>query len=744
MSQTIQEIAYYERAIEQDPDNLSLYWQLGIAQLLQGQEAEAQTTWLTPLLAAEPEQAAQWQTELLHLLTEAAERQTVTNSEQAWLLRQHIREIEPDNFDNLLQLVLVGIQTQRFSANDDLLPQITELLQQSDHQEPFHADSDQIFECVRSLLDYAPEYINTHRFVAACIPWIADPSSLLNLLLTTAQTLSQMGKVGAAAEIGKLCLNLNLDQNNQNNQEEVLLWVVNWLQQAHSSENFQQSIPLAQRALQQSQNHLYKLTAVHMIMDALMSLCGNWQETLSYYQLYKELLTSLCDAVTLEVTESDQDIATNYGQIDLLDLPNQLSTGSLLLYFEDEPQLNRPLRNQLAAACQMQLQRKAIDRAKHFPYSVRSNHQTKPKLLKIGYLSACLRCHSVGWLSRWLLNHHDRNRFEIHLYSLLPIGDSVQNQLKQQYGDQFHTVTASPYEIADQIYQDQIDILIEMDSMTSLRSLGVAGLKPAPIQAHWLGFDASGLPNVDYFIADPYVLPETAQSYYQEKIWRLPQTYIAVGGFEADVPSIRRDHLNIPNDAVIYLSSQTGLKRNPDNIRQQLNILKAVPNSYFLIKSHQSQIELLKDFFTQLADEEGISCDRLRFLPDAPSEAVHRANLGIADVILDTYPYNGATTTLEALWMGVPIVTRVGQQFAARNSYTMLMNAGVTAGIAWSGEEYVEWGIRLGTDAKLRQQVVWQLRRSRHSSPLWNVPQFVNEMEKAYEQMWVSYYRNLS
>jgi len=107
--------------------------------------------------------------------------------------------------------------------------------------------------------------------------------------------------------------------------------------------------------------------------------------------------------------------------------------------------------------------------------------------------------------------------------------------------------------------------------------------------------------------------------------------------------------------------------------------------------------------------------------------------------VLDTYPYNGATTTLETLWMGIPLVTRVGEQFAARNSYTMMMNAGITEGIAWTDQEYLEWGIRLGKDPGLRQQIAGKLRQSRQTAPLWNGKQFTREMEKAYEQMWAIY-----
>jgi predicted O-linked N-acetylglucosamine transferase (SPINDLY family) len=358
--------------------------------------------------------------------------------------------------------------------------------------------------------------------------------------------------------------------------------------------------------------------------------------------------------------------------------------------------------------------------------------------LKIGYLSYCFRNHSVGWLARWLLQHHNRDRFQIYGYFMAC--DSVNEDLHQWYLQQFPQVYKSKdvLEMAEQIYQNEIDILIDLDSLTIDLSCEVTVLKPAPVQVTWLGWDASGVPKVDYFIADPYVLPDSAQDYYSEKIWRLPQSYIAVDGFEVGVPSLRRDELEIESDAVVYLSAQRGYKRHPDTVRLQMQILKEVPNSYFLIKGGADQ-KSIKRLFTQIAEDVGVKSDRLRFLPTVPSEAVHRANLGIADVVLDTYPYNGATTTLETLWMGIPLVTRVGEQFAARNSYTMMMNAGITEGIAWTDEEYVEWGIRLGKDAALRQQISWKLRQSRQTAPLWNAKQFTREMENAYEQMWQIY-----
>jgi predicted O-linked N-acetylglucosamine transferase (SPINDLY family) len=193
--------------------------------------------------------------------------------------------------------------------------------------------------------------------------------------------------------------------------------------------------------------------------------------------------------------------------------------------------------------------------------------------------------------------------------------------------------------------------------------------------------------------------------------------------------------LGIPNDAVVYFSSQGGYKRHPDNIRCQMRIIKGVPNSYFLIKG-KSDPTIIRDFFGKIAEEEGVSLDRLRFLDSVPDEYTHRANLAIADIVLDTFPYNGATTTLETLWMGIPMVTQVGEQFAARNSYTFMLNAGIEEGIAWSDREYVEWGVKLGLDRELRSNVHNKLRSGRNTAPVWNAKQFTCDLEQAYQEMW--------
>jgi len=538
----------------------------------------------------------------------------------------------------------------------------------------------------------------------------------------------------AAAKLASVCVEL------VPNDQEVLFTALKFLQRG-GTEYLLQSIAVAERCVVLSQNLPNRILALDTLLTSWIASGGNWNRATQIYREYKaailEFLSSISDSTGTpdSTTEPQTDRPTQQGFIFGL-----LSAGSVFFYFEDHPSSIRPIRNALAQVAQTHLQAALPPQTQRYRQQIHSRkNKTRNRLPKIGYLAATFRQHSVGWLCRWLMQYHDRSRFEIHLYSSRQSDDVIQRSLIREYGDHFHFVPTVVPEIADRICQDKIDILVELDSLSSFSGCGVVALKPAPIQVHWLGYDSSGVPNVDYFIVDPYVLPEQAQDYYCEKLWKLPHTFIAVDGFEIGTPSLRRDQLNIPSDAIVYLSSQTGMKRNAMHARLQLQILKHVSNSYFLIKSHLSHAAFVEAHFKQLAEEEGVAIDRLRFLPDEPSEFIHRANLGLADVVLDTYPYSGATTTLEALWMGLPIVTRVGEQFAARNSYSMMINSGITAGLAWSDNEYLEWGIRLGTDARLRETIFHQLCQSRHTSPLWNGQQFARDMEDAYEQMWQRY-----
>jgi len=717
----------YRQAIEAEPDVASHYWHLGLVRLLQGEEMEAQAIWMTPLAAGDEAQVADWTLELLQVLdTEAARQHEQRHYDRAWLIRQHLREIAPDALNNLLLLVQLDIVQEQFAAEQLEDWGVLEALAVAN---PGEVNLDLLLQVVTQVLfcdevllgDRADDLLSA--LVNGAAAWVAELADYGDRFTSiVGQAANKIAYVlhrpPLAVRLAECCLQLQPDN------VERLRQLAGFYQRAV---RYDEAIATAQRCMELAQNLTDRIFAQHLMIQVVMIRGGYWQQGCQHFQQEQALLRQLLAAPPADLSRDE--------------VRQLFTTGFFQPYFRDAPQENRALQNALGELCQTHLERLLPDPVATYRGRWRTgaapSAQTSPQRLRVGYLSSCLRRHSVGWIVRWLFQHHDRERLMLHAY-FVGAGSQGTDFLQDQFADWAevaHRLPADALTVAQQIHDDEIDVLIDLDSATFDVACQVMALKPAPVQISWLGWDAPGIPAVDYFITDPYVLPDNAQADYRETLWRLPSTFVAIDGVEATVPSLRRDELGIPADAVIYLSAQRGQKLHPDTVQRQMQILQAVPNSYLLTKSSRQEVSL-QAFFIQAAQAAGVAGDRLRFLPEVPSETTHRANLAIADVVLDTYPYNGATTTLETLWMGVPMVTQVGQQFSSRNSYSMMMNVGLTEGIAWTAEEYVEWGIRLGTDIKLRQKIGWQLQKVRHTARLWDTQRFTREMEEAYEQMW--------
>ena len=710
-------IQEYEQNITENPQEVTNYWYLGLALLLAGREEEAQIAWMTPMLEFGEEESEQWLLQLTEILFNAAQQQeTDSQSQFAWVIRQHIREFVPGDINNLLKIIELNIDLKIEdweTTINQLIAIISELI------EPPVFDEKLLVQVIEKLL--RPNPVDPpaliDKLVKAFIPYLINSETIIKLLIDKADVYSYFFDYQMSLYFVKIAYHLR--PNNL-----AFLGKIIFSLQSLSGSYHKESIDWANKYLEIAQEPINEILGNHFLLTGFLYSLDYPEKAVQIYQQYKQLLSDLVN----NQTESKS----------LIDI---LAIGAFFLYMEDNPHENRLIRNGLAALCQKMMWKEYSQEINIYQQRLNTPRPAlSERPLRIGYVSECFISHSVGYLAWWLLKYHNRQEFDIHLYSLRErIYDPQQQAYQNEFGDHFHQLCPPIVTIADKINEDEIDILVDLDSLTSYSNCVILALKPAPIQVSWLGYDATGFPTVDYFIADNYVLPASAQDYYTEKIWRLPQNYIGIDGFTVGTPTISRESLDIPNDGIIYFSSQTGLKRNPDNIRLQMQIIKQVPNSYFLLKSLRNNHEDLQNFIAPLAEAQGLDLECFRFLPTAPTEMEHRANLAIADIVLDTYPYNGATTTLETLWMGVPIVTRVGEQFAARNSYTMMMNVGVTEGLAWSDEEYVEWGVRLGKDEKLRQEIVWKLRKSRQTSPLWNGQKFAREMENAYQQMWQRY-----
>jgi predicted O-linked N-acetylglucosamine transferase (SPINDLY family) len=700
--QFIQEL---EASIQVNPNKLLNYWYLGLAYLLQKEEETAQLIWLSAVAEHEAEDSG----EVLFSLTQvlATEAQRLTSLEQyheAWAIRHHIHEFAPQNLENLLKLIDLEIKLEEFIETFLEEFGIIDLL---NSEVAADIEKDLVVNTFDRVIQYPSD--EALAFAEACLPYFNSQLEWVEKLIDTAETYAnERLQNNFAIALIKLCLKYAPDN----------ITALGYLPKFYTDcNNYKEALEAAHEFYKFSKTP-DELFFANCILLRALSRQGDWNEIPSVASRLRKIINNLIEAQST--------------QLSLNLIRYLIVTTGLYLYLKDDISGNRKIHNQVS-----QLFLKNINaNASTIVKAPSCKLEPSKRRLKIGYIASTLRNHSVGWLSRWLFQHHNHEEFEIYIYSLhqRPGNNFFENWFANQ-ADQVRFLPRDFTASVQIIREDELDILIDLDSTTLDQTCTIMAFKPAPIQATWLGYDASGLPTIDYFIADPYVLADDAQAYYQEKIWRLPSTYIAVAGFESDVPTLHRSALEIPQDAVTFWSSQSGVKLNPDIIRLQMKILKNVPNSYFLLKGFGDP-SVLNTFISKIADDEGVSLDRLRFLPRSENEYIHRANLQIADVVLDTYPYNGATTTLETLWAGIPLVTRVGQQFSARNSYAFMMNVGVTEGIAWTDEEYVEWGTRLGQDETLRQQITWKLKQSRHTSPLWNPKQFTLEMENAYREMW--------
>ena len=708
---------YYEEALETEPDNYDYYWYLGLAYLLQEQEEDAQSTWLFAMTQGIEKEADKLIQELVDILSIEAQRQeSLEDYQKSWLIRGHLREIAPNLIDNLLELIRLEIILNIFTPEKINDWQVTKLLQQN-HKNS--VNSDLLLQVLKQVLEFSAAEIVA--FAGASLAHFPSEIFIEAVVPITLRKANREREVSFAINIIKLCLEL------QPNNLSLLNEQINFYTLA---KNYQQALEVAYKFYEKCQTLPIKLLGNYRILYTLIS-SGNWQKVELIANRHRKLLQEIIEQQPVEMEPMVESAL--------------ISLTLTWLYLQDNPAENRWFQNQISLLFYKNYSTKILtsERPSNSNFNSSSLVMNRDRLLKIGYVSHTFRKHSVGWLARWLLHYHNREKFQTAIYLGSEPEDEITQIWYKQKVDFVRNFQTNPQSAAQQIREDEIDILVDLDSLTRNITCLVMALKPAPVQVTWLGLDASGLPTVDYFIADPYVLPENAQAHYTEKLWRLPNTYLAVDGFEIGIPTLRRDDLGIPHDAVIYLSSHGGYKRHPATIRLQMRIIKEVANSYLLIKGGVGDEKSVRQLFSQIAEEEGINPDRLKFLPRDPNEYTHRANLQIADIALDTYPYNGATTTLELLWMGIPLVTRVGEQFAARNSYTFLRNVGVEEGIAWTDEEYLAWGIRLGKDKALREEVAWKLKKSKQTAPLWNGKQFALEMEQAYQQMWSNYVNSL-
>lgn len=355
--------------------------------------------------------------------------------------------------------------------------------------------------------------------------------------------------------------------------------------------------------------------------------------------------------------------------------------------------------------------------------------------LKVGYVSADFCAHPVGFLLRDVLSMHDKKQFELHCFSAGLKKDTTTTEIREAV-DAFSDVAfETPQELATRIREAQVDVLVDLSGHTGNHRLLAFSLRPAPVQATWIGyFNTTGMSNMDYFISDPHTSPPNGGQLFSELVLHLPHTR-----FCFSKPSYAGAVAALPvqkNGFVTFGSFNRLPKLSPQVLDAWARILRLVPLSRIVLKAaalaDDSVCQQLLDHFAT----RGIDSARV----DLRGASAHQemfAEYGDMDIALDPFPFNGGMTTLEALWMGVPVVTLEGNTVVSRQSYSALANIGLAGELAFPNvEAYIAGAVALATDPVRLTALRTQVRPRMEASPLCKPEQFTRDLERLYRHMW--------
>ncbi len=351
--------------------------------------------------------------------------------------------------------------------------------------------------------------------------------------------------------------------------------------------------------------------------------------------------------------------------------------------------------------------------------------------IRIGYLSSDFCRHAMGFLIVGLLEHHDRTRFEVFGYCSTPEdGSEIRSRILAALDHHVPIGHLTEEEAARRIRADEIDILIDLNGLTAGARLGALRWKPAPVQATYLGYVGPvPLPELDWMICDAVTVPPDQAGHYAPRPLPLSGCYQANDGREHALPAISRTAEGLPEDAVLLCCFNNFYKITPEVFAAWMTILRAAPRAaLWLTEDNATGIANLR----REAAAAGVAPERLIFASRC-DPAHYLARLRLADLFLDTFPYNAGTVASDALRMGLPIVTLAGRAFASRMATSLLTTLGVTDGIAGTLDEYVAKTVALATDSAHRAALRQRLAGDAWARSLGDTVGFARRMEAAYQ-----------
>ncbi|MFG6489474.1 tetratricopeptide repeat protein [Roseateles sp. BYS78W] len=353
--------------------------------------------------------------------------------------------------------------------------------------------------------------------------------------------------------------------------------------------------------------------------------------------------------------------------------------------------------------------------------------------IKIGYLSGDLHMHAVGLLSVELYELHDKDKFEVHAFSWSREDGTPLRARIRAAMDHYHPLHGvSDRRAAEMIAEAGIDVLVDLQGLTSGARPGILAWRGAPVQAGYLGLPAtSALPGEDWIIADRYVMPPESLPYHTEKPIYLPHCYQVSDRKRVAHPAPSRAEAGLPETGFVFCAFNNNHKMSEPVWRCWMRVLRQVPGSvlWLLADNPFAQANL-----TRVAAEEGVAPERLVFAPRA-QPADYLARFQLADLFLDTFPYNAGTTASDCLWMGTPILTRSGKTYISRMAGSLLTAVGLPDLITTTIEEYEQRAVQIGNQPARVASYKRYLAEHGRASPLFDIPAIVRDLEREFERL---------
>jgi len=362
-----------------------------------------------------------------------------------------------------------------------------------------------------------------------------------------------------------------------------------------------------------------------------------------------------------------------------------------------------------------------------------SNDPDPERCLRVGYLSGDFRRHAVSNFLAPLLAHHRPEQVDFYCYSNNPYDDGITDHLRSICDHWQDIRHLSHAEAAERIRRDRIDVLVDLSGHSSHNRLLVTARRPAPVQAVWLGyFDTTGMSAVDYLLADPCTCPPGEECRYAECVERLPVCQWCYQPPVVDLPA--QDPECLEQKPMTYGCFNNTAKINEAVVDAWAAILRQVPGAELLLQSASFADEFVRERYQRMFQEYGVG-GRVAFRPHMELRG-YLASYREVDVALDPFPYGGGATSADALWMGVPVVTLLGERCEGRLTATTLRACGLDRLVCRDLEEYVQLAVELGRDPVQRERLGRDLRERVSASPLCDAARFASDMENAYRAMW--------